>query len=158
MSTALDQQPADELDSQPIPSPGLLNIAWRFKLLILLGTLVGLIIGYFYAAQLPPIYRSSASMLVLKKRPEIGFSSFDGRTAAMEDYLSTHKELISKPIIVDKAARKRNLKDLPTFAAGQNPTGAIIASLKVTREMGENTRIGTSILSLSFTGPVSEDC
>src|SRR5207253_478576 len=91
-------------------------------------------------------------------RPEMGLSSFDGRSAAMEDYLSTHKELISSPIIVDKAVRKRKLKDLPTFAAGQNPTGAILASLKVTREMGENSRIGTSILSLSFTGPVSEDC
>ena len=70
MSTVLDQQPADDVESQPVPSPGLLNIAWRFKLLILLGTVVGVVIGYVYAAQLPPSYRSSAKMLVLAEEQD----------------------------------------------------------------------------------------
>jgi len=49
MSTALESNNRRP-GSQPTASPGLLNIAWRFKLLILLGTVVGVGIGYVYGA------------------------------------------------------------------------------------------------------------
>jgi polysaccharide biosynthesis transport protein len=139
-------------------SLNLFQIVWRFKLIILLGTTIGLVVGYIYASQLPPTYQSSAKVLVVKRRADAPLGTVDGRTSIVEDYLATHQQLIRSPLIVDQAVKKRGLGCLASFKDNSYPTGSIISALKVSREMGDNSRLGTSVLVVSYTGPVATDC
>jgi polysaccharide biosynthesis transport protein len=156
MSDAADQSPLDEVETQAASGPGIFQVAWRFKYLIVLGTVIGLVVGYIYASQLPPSYQSKARILVVKKRADVGFG--DGRAAFLEDYVSTHQKIIESPYVVTEAVKKHKLDKLASFKGNPWPTGAIIGGLKVTRDMGDNSRLGTSILVLTYTGPIASDC
>src|SRR5262245_57188825 len=60
---------AFESDYAPgVASP--LQIAWRRKALVLLGLVSSLAIGTLYFAKSPPVYSSTAQILVVKKQPD----------------------------------------------------------------------------------------
>lgn len=135
------------------------NIAWQHKWLIVLGGVVGLALGAVYYSQKKPIYMSTAQVLVVKKGPDVlPFPGLDGHMGYSEDYIATQATLIKSPEILGRAAKKEGLLALKTFENVGNPTSAIIAGLSVTRDSSPNAGGSTSILNLSYQGPVADDC
>jgi len=150
------------MDAEPLePAPAHSNLrplqlAWKHKGLVSLGVVLGGLLGALYYVQAQPVYQSAAQVLVIKKRPDaLPLPGNDARMTIVEDYLSTHQVLIKSPLIIGEAVQDGNLRDLPSFG-GQDPTGKIIESLKVTREIREN--LPTNILNITYRGTVSADC
>lgn len=132
------------------------RLAWCHRWLLLLGAVSGCIVGALYYSRATPIYQSSAQVLVVKKSPDaLPITNGETRSTYTDDYLSTHQTLIRSPVIVGAAVKQANLASLPSFAGSGDPTGEIIASLKVSREM--NGGSATSILNISFRCSAAED-
>lgn len=155
----------DDLDFCPaeLPrhSPGLLQIAWRRKSLVLLGLLLGLAGAALVYLQRPPVYQSSAQILVNKKRSDaFPLQGTEGRYAFLDDYVPTHIAIIRSPKVVEFAVQKYKLTDLETFAGlgVEGATSALIAGLTVTRENKDTTYSSSNILNLNFRGPIKADC
>ncbi len=152
-----EQQPYDEpeqLEGGPGRRlPGLLQVAWHHKSLIVIGLITALAAGAVVYSQITPLYQSAAQVLVVQKRPELSLPGTDMRGSFAEDYLGMHQVMIKSPLLVGNAVEKHNLRALPSFAGQADPTRAIIEQLKVSRE-----KDAANILILTFRGPVAEDC
>jgi len=134
-----------------------LQVAWRRKALVLLGLISSLAVGTLYYAKAPPVFSSTAQILVVKKQPDaVPISTADGRMAVMEDYLAPHTTIIRSPEVIRRAAKFLPPEGLKSAAAGQDPMGVIAAALNVTREMKENST-PTNILILTGRSGYSED-
>jgi len=149
-----------EAANSPSGSAGtnLLRIAWRRKGLIVLGTAIGLVFGALHFAQRTAVYRSTAQILVVKKRQDALLPGSDASMAYYDDYLATHQTLIKSPVIIGRAVKKRDLQALRSFADQGDPTGAIIGALSVSRDAKDSGGNFNNILNLSFRGPVAEEC
>lgn len=153
------EPPVQEAPETPTTA-NLYRIAWQRKSLVILGLVICLVLGSLYFAQKQPVYRSDASVLVIRKAPEVGGNiAVDPATYFMEDYLATHTIIIRSPTIVGTAVEKGELFTLPSFknADPQTVVTTILENLTVSR----NTREGSnrsSVLDLTFRGPVQEDC
>ena len=71
------------------PTPNIMyGVIKRWPWLIL-GLTVGLILGFLYHMQRPPVYQSSAQLMVIKNRPElIAGGAGDSRVQVVEDYVA----------------------------------------------------------------------
>jgi capsular exopolysaccharide synthesis family protein len=157
------EREADPGEPRTQPVLRMLQIARRHKMLLGLGVVVGLLLGALYYVTTPPVYSSSAQVLVVKKRPDdvVGIT---GRYQPVEDYVSTHQVLVTSPLILLRAVKKRDLGSLPSFqgsngkpAAGPDDlASAIKEGLTVTRNKG--TAGNNNILELSFRGKGPDDC
>jgi capsular exopolysaccharide synthesis family protein len=135
-----------------------LQVAWQRKPFVTFGLVVGIVLAVLYSAQRPPVYQSSAQVLVVKKRPEmLPLTGADPYMALYEDYVSTHLVLIRSVLIVEKAVKKRDLGSLPSFANKGDPTPTIIASLVAARD-SKDASTPTNIIVLSYRGVTAEDC
>lgn len=87
----------------PDASEGILQrVAWRRKELLFLGCVLALVGGAIYYSQQPPVYQSSAEIVVDK---EIGETVVTGQAPPWEDYVGTQVEVIKSPAVMDIAAR-----------------------------------------------------
>jgi len=136
----------------------LLSIAWRHKLLIALGAVLGLALGWLDYAHRIPVYRSDAQVLVIKKRPDaLPVTGVEGWPSYFEDYLAGHQTLIKSPLIIGKALQRPELQGLKSFAGSADPTSLLIDSLAISRDLQE-TGGQSNVLRLSFRGGVAEEC
>ncbi len=136
------------------------RIAWQRKSLIILSLIIAIVLGSFYYAQAPRVYRSEAGILVLKKRPEMMAFGGEAATSYLEDYLVTHTILLRSPMMIGKAVKRNDrIKTLKSF---QNMDEAQIINtiqgeLDVKRNTGEgSTR--SSVLTMSFRCSEPTDC
>src|SRR5438874_1284964 len=83
-------------------SSNLLQIAWRRKALIVLGAVVGCVLGALYYSQQKPVYRSQASVMVIKKQDVLPVGPNDLYMGAFDDYLATHMVLLRSPLLVQQ--------------------------------------------------------
>jgi capsular exopolysaccharide synthesis family protein len=133
------------------------SLLWRHKWIVALGVAVGLAVGAIYYARTAPIYQSTASVLVVKKTPDVlpaGGSEL--HPIYTDDYLSTHQTLIRSPVVVANAVNRAKLGALPCFAGRTDIVHEIISALKLSREM--NAGSPTSVLSIAFRGTRPDDC
>src|SRR6266852_8112350 len=159
MAQHLEQTDVDLLEPQARAYSDFWGIALRRKSLLALGLVVGLVLGSLYYAMRTAVYKSEAQVLVIKKRPDafpITGSEY-ARTAAYEDYLSTHQVIIKSPLILGHAVEKRQLQWLNSFAAATDPIRAITRSLTVNREFKESAE-SSNILNLSFRCKNASEC
>jgi len=163
--------PSDDADlAQPDPTtrtgPSLLQVAWQRKSLVLLGLMVGLLLGLLYFAQRPPVYASSAQILVVKKTPVDSISlsqGADGRYLAMDDYISTQSVLLKSPVVIGRAAQLPDMKELRSFPNVTDQDGELTnvlrEALTVTRDSRETAGgVPNSVLTLGFRGPIADEC
>ncbi len=143
---------------EPTPARGPVNfllVLWQRKWLVALGLTVGLVVGLIVASRAQPVYRSSAQVLVIKKRSDVvPVTGGDPSQAYLEDYMSTHMTLLKSPVILEKAVKKGGLAELPTFAGQADPARAIGSSLVLS---GDSNISHKTIIDLSYQGPVAED-
>ncbi len=157
MATPQDSAPHHEPQGA-MSTPGLLQILWGRKALIILGAVVGVTIGALYYAQRKPVYESSAQVLVEKKASDVPVPGYDF-SGFVEDYLATQIEVL-RTLIVGKAVREGELAKLRSFQgmSEQEVISSIRSSLKVTREAQQNGSSGPSTLNLSYRGSDPDDC
>jgi capsular exopolysaccharide synthesis family protein len=140
------------------------QVAWQRRSLLLLGIGVGLLFGVLYYVVTSPTYRSTAQVLVVKKRPD-EITGKDTRNLAIEDYVATQQILVSSPLIIERAIEKHSLGSLPTFRnweqkyaeRGETLPELIRKWMSVTRGRGA-TGYNNAVLDLSFRGNTPEDC
>src|SRR5271165_577354 len=154
---------SDEDDFQDAaPNKGsrsFLSILWQRKALVILGMLLGLVAGFLFYWQRPPVYQSSAQILVIKKRSDpMPIAGGDPRVSYVEDYMGTHMVLLKSPLIIERAIRKRDLTSMKTFEGSGDPVGQVLGSLVVSRDTKDPTLGSNNIIQLAFRGPVAEDC
>jgi len=154
------EQTSDDMISVPSTagSPDLLGILLRRKMIVALGALVGLALGYINFLQQPAVFQSAAKVLVVKKQPDAlpiqGMSS----VSFYDDYLPTHLVLLKSPRIIRGAVDNGRLDKLVSLRRQGDPVGAIIQALTVTSDTQGNARSSSNILLLSIRAGVSEEC
>jgi capsular exopolysaccharide synthesis family protein len=138
---------------------GLLTVVWRRKSLVSLGVVLGVVGGILAYAQRPPVYQSTAQVMVIKKRGDpLPIAGGDPRLSYVEDYVSSHLVVIRSSVIVERAVKKRNLQGLHSFSGQGDPTGSIVAALGAARDNKDSTSGPNNIINLSYRGTVADDC
>lgn len=140
----------------------LLQLMWRRRSCLVSMTLGSMVLGLTYWLLAERTYESSADVLVVRKNPETVMRDAN-RDSGFEDYLATHLALVVSPMIVERAIKESDLASLPSFVEdAQDPdvelADLIIEGLEVEggpRDLGDNA---DNIMTLSFRGPVAEDC
>jgi capsular exopolysaccharide synthesis family protein len=161
VDTQPEPQDFDQQDAAIRSGPSLLQIAWQRKSLVILGVMVGVILGFLYYAQKQPVYQSMTQLLVVKKTPmdSLSLSQTDRGVAYMEDYMGTQQVLIRSPEIVTRAVKQPSLQDLQSYPEKGDELAYIIRdSLTVVRDSKEGAGTQNNILTLSFRGPVADEC
>lgn len=137
----------------------LLQCLFGHKFVVLLCITVGLGLGYLYFLRQPPVYQSTARILVMKE--EVSQLPVQGvaraATGAYEDTLATQMLLIKSPLIVAEASKKRPLRSLQMFSGIQDPAPIITAGLEA-RSASAIVGEKSSVMDLYFKGSVSHEC
>ncbi len=134
-------------------SVGLLMIVWRRKLLIACMALAGTGLGYLYFLRRPPVYQSTAQVLIIKKDTGLPVQGAEAKTS-YDDSLSMHSLLLRSPTIAAQAIEKQHLAALPSLRDAGNAIGVIVAGLGVDCK----TSGSTSVLTLTYRGGNDQDC
>jgi capsular exopolysaccharide synthesis family protein len=136
-----------------------LKTIWQRKSIVILGAVVGLVLAGLYYARCSAVYQSAAQILVVKKRSDAISLGGNERIAFYDDYVSTHLVLIKSPLIVERAVKKRSLRDLKSFAGQADVAGAIAGALGADRDAKKDANaIPNNIINLTYRGPVAEEC
>jgi capsular exopolysaccharide synthesis family protein len=149
-----------DLAAPGAPARNLWLALWRRKGLILLGTVVGVVLAGLVFTQYPPVYLSTAQLLMVSKRSSTPLTLAEGgdaHVAYMEDYVSSQLTTIKSPEIIERAVKKRNLGSLPSLQGKGDPVGVIKANLAAEREK-DSSGSSNNIINLSYRGPAPEDC
>ena len=122
------------------------------KIILILAVAAGCAFGYVKFTKAPPVYASSAAVLVAKDDLPLPMEGAAER-AMSKDPLDTHIALMSTPIILANAVEDGNLDQLPSFAGSSNPAARLAGGLSVSRSAASG-----EILNLSFQGSNRYDC
>src|SRR5262245_1611754 len=127
-------------------------ILWQRKSLLILGIILGVLGGLLLYWQRPPVYQSTAQVLVIKKRSDpLPVAGGDPRMGYVDDYMGTHMVLLRSPLIINAAINKRELASLKTFEQSSDPLAQILQSLAVTRDTPKDgNAVPNNIVNLAF--------
>ncbi|MGD0900439.1 MAG: polysaccharide biosynthesis tyrosine autokinase [Thermoguttaceae bacterium] len=132
---------------------GLLAIAWRQKWLLLVLTSLGGGLGYLYFLRCPPVFQSSAQVLIIKKESALPVQGAEIKSG-YDDSLALHSLLLKSPTIAAKAIEKHHLASLASFRDAPDPLGMVVGGIGVDCK----TSGGASVVTLTFKGAEAEDC
>lgn len=130
---------------------------WRRKGLVLLCLAAALGLGTLYYLLRPPLYRSSAQVLVVQKKPQ-EFAGMDPHASYLQDDMSTHLTVVKSPWFAEGVIEQEGIRSLQTFAGYPNPRAVVTSSLAVSQEpepvqSSNPMRDYSSIFNLQFVGP-----
>ena len=126
----------------------------RRKWIIFFFLATGCGLGYLQFLQQPPIYQTSARILIIKEdASDIPVQAMIRQVRAYEESISTQVILLRSPLIVEEAVKKKGLTSLSVFANAGDPVGMILGGLDVKRADEK-----ASVLDLNFSCGSAEDC
>ncbi len=147
--------------SEGEPAPhylDLVKILWRRRLLVALTLLGAWVLAAVLYFVVPPVYESTAKLLVIKKSHHSVTSVGQG-DSEFETNLSVHQSLINSPAIIQGAIDEEQLLALPSLQHEELPVELITDSLFVEREQPEGQQDNNSaILSLAYRSTSADDC
>jgi len=147
---------AGEVTSGP-EAINLLRVLWHRKGYVLLGLAIGLVFASVYFARCPPIYQSTAQVLVIKRGSSpLPMAHTDPRLSFIEDYVSTHLVMLRSPIIIERAVERRHLRALESLAHTGDPVGTVLTSINVSRD-NKDSMTPSNIINLAYRGGVAEE-
>jgi polysaccharide biosynthesis transport protein len=135
-------------------SPNILASILRRWPWLVLGVAAGLILGFLYHMQRPPVYQSTAQLLVIKNRPEMTTSgATDARVQFVEDYVATQVLYLKSERILELAAKRlddyKPYQVTPPAAEGER-VGFLMSRFAVVREKEPGSNTYSNILQLTF--------
>lgn len=126
----------------------------RRKWLIIFCLVAGCGVGYLQFLQQPPVFQTSARILIIKEdASDIPVQAMIRHARAYEESISTQIILLRSPLIVENAVSNYALASLPIFADGSDPVGTILGGLTVSRADEK-----ASALDLTFSCGGSKEC
>lgn len=159
LNPLLDQAPAPDQAAAPAAaaaeSPNIfLGVLRRWPWLVL-GLSVGLVLGLLYHLQRPPVYQSSAQLLVIKNRTEMTpAGAGDARVQYVEDYVAPQVILLGSETILKLAAEKfldrEGPFEAPPPATPAERVGFLKARFDVMREKEPGSNAPSNVLQLKF--------
>lgn len=122
---------------------------------LVLGVLIGVVVGIIYHFQRPPVYQSTAQLMVLKNRPElVSGGASDVRVQFVEDYVAGQVILLRSERILRRAAEKHLPRlgpfERPLPSQEQTRLALLSAGFSVMREKEPGSNIGSNVLALTF--------
>ncbi|CAN5351065.1 polysaccharide biosynthesis tyrosine autokinase [soil metagenome] len=141
---------AEQDHSAAPPSRNYFRIAIERKWYIVLGVILSTVIGAIFYSRQTPSYQNSMQVLLIKKSEILPAQGNEARSSPMDDYVSTQLTLIKTPLVLEKVAKRKELKE---FAWAQNPAqamGYLNAGLTVKGSGGGGASSGSTILVFSF--------
>jgi capsular exopolysaccharide synthesis family protein len=153
-------EPASEVLETPLTQGylDLIRVAWRRKLLLVLGAVLGLAAGVAYYQWSEPAYKSYADVLVTIKRPGgLSVSAQDGELAYFQDFLVSHEAVIDSPLIVERAVAQGNLAALSSLAHEEDPVIQVCDKLTVNRDSLDSGNRNSAIFELSYRAGTPDD-
>ncbi|NQT17459.1 MAG: polysaccharide biosynthesis tyrosine autokinase [Planctomycetes bacterium] len=132
------------------------HVFWAHKAIAVCVLAIALGLGYLYNARATRVYKSSASVLLIKREVDLPVATA-GQQVNYEDQLSTHMLLICSPLIVEKAVEEHALASLSSLNDAGNPVAAIIGGLKAERGGGRQTP-DPNVFNLSYEGLEPAEC
>jgi len=162
MATPHDEAELGQTESVQRTGPSLVQVAWQRKSLVILGLMLGLMLGLLYYAQRPPVYSSSAAILVVKKGPDainLGQGQGGQYSMVMDDYMATQSVLLKSPLVIGKAVEK--MKTLVSFRSENDgeTINAVREALTVARDSRETASgVPTNVLTATIRGPIADEC
>jgi succinoglycan biosynthesis transport protein ExoP len=154
-------EPAELLEAAPeegpAPPPNMFVAALRRWPWLLVGVAAGLVVGFLVFMQRPPVYQSSAQLLVIKNRAESSpmlSGVADPRVAMVEDYVATQVTLLKSHRILSLTATSMLDVERPTSVPPPHEIDARVGFLAtrfaVIREREPGSNALSNVLSLSF--------
>lgn len=122
-----------------------IDLVYRYRKLLILGLLVGLVLGYLGYKKVGPVFLAESQVLVSRK---VNVPIKEDARMTFTDR-SVHVTLIKSPLIVQRAFDEGNLAALPTLAKSKEPVQDIIESLKINRITGED-HSAQNVLGLEY--------
>ena len=140
---------AEQLGQIAEPTGGLDlgQVLKRRKLLLLLGLAVGSGLAYLYFLRQPPVYESTAQVLITQKKGNN--LPFEGADLVSSSSLANEILQLRSDELLRNAISNGELEKLPTFRSG---AGALTAGLRIRQIKG------TDVLEISFQGGRAQDC
>lgn len=130
------------------PSRNYFRIAIERKWYIVLGVILATVIGAIFYSRQTPSYQSSMQVLLTKKNNGV-LPTQDPKSGGLDDYLGTQLALIKTPLVLDKVARREEIKKFAWAANPSQAVGYLMAGLSVASNSGGSS--GSNILVFSFT-------
>ncbi len=122
-----------------------MQLAWKYRLWLVCGVLIGLFAGHLIYQQLGAEYVATGKILVSKrghiKVRESEESGSGGR--------GQHVALIMSPLIVGRAVELHHLDKLPTMARSKDVVEDIVSDLKVQRSAGDENSV-LNVLDITY--------
>jgi len=143
------------------PPPNLLFGVLRRWPWLLLGLAAGLVLGLLYHMQRPPVYQSTAQLLVIKNRPELTTSGgSDARVQFVEDYVATQVLYLKSERILELAAKRLDGNkpfQVEPPASEAERVGFMMSRFAVIREKEPGSNTLSNIVQLTFKAPHPAD-
>ena len=138
------------------PAPGsMVGSLWRRKGLIALCIVIAIVIAAFYYAQRPPLYRSTAQVLVVKHG---GDSAPATDSSAWEEALApVHMAILRSPLVIGKSVQQGDLQSLPSLQDKADPIQQILQSLTVAAVGQRQPLASSTVLQLDYTASDPQD-
>ncbi len=131
------------------------QIIRRRKGLIALGVMSGLALGAAYYLLSTPVFQANAQLLMLHKR--LHAATGELLSVPSPDDISTQQALIQSPLVVERAIKKRGLREYRSLASERHElTDAVIRRLSVTGSRDPGGRAG-QMLTVSFRASIPEE-
>ena len=133
MSQGIDW-PAENMQSNEPTGLDIRALLWERKWLLIFFGIVGGSLGYLQFTKQPPVYQSSADVLVERDQARLPVDMATSMTAE-RDPIDTHIALFHTPVLLQGAVEKFQLNKLPTLAGSASPMAKISQSLGVSRSL-----------------------
>jgi capsular exopolysaccharide synthesis family protein len=132
------------------PRPGLLQIVWRRRWIVLLAVVLCIAGGFVYLAKATPIFGSTGRLYVEQSGPKI-MTNEEGVFSQSKNYLYTQVELVTSTPILAAVAERPEIRRLKTLKDATNAVGFLKAN--VSASVGKKD----DILSVSCESPHSAE-
>ena len=129
---------------------GLLYIALRHRLIILLTAILFVVGAFLYLLKATPIYTSSSRLYVEQAGPRI-MSEYEGVMTRSKNYLYTQGALLKSTSIVADAVDTAQMRRFKMFAEVDNPVGHI------KKNLGVGVGKKDDIITVSFDSPYPQE-
>ena len=143
---ALDEPPPREFDFA--------RIATRYKWVMLVGLIGGLVLGHAAFVKLGPEYDAVAQILVTRKAQVPVRESLS--QAILTEGRGEHVAVIDSPLIVGKAMEHGKLAELPTLSRSDDPIEDILDGLTVKRTAGQDSST-LNVFEIKYHNKQTED-
>ena len=143
---AIDETPPREFD--------LAKVASRYKWVIVVGLISGLVLGHAAFVTLGPEYDAVAQILVTRKAQVPVRESLS--QALLTEGRGEHVAVIDSPLIVGKAMELGNLDELPTLSRSDDPIEDILEGLSVKRTAGQDSST-LNVFEIKYHNKQTED-